>query len=91
MNTRQMLMFCAGSLALSLGTAAAIFPFATVSEERLQAARSAQPMEALEDVDLGPDFGTVPVTELMGYYIENPPAPPQSGAAAPKRQQFGGC
>lgn len=92
MNTRQMLMFCAGSLALSLGAAAVLFPFASVSRETLQASRSAQPVETLGEVDLGPDFGTVPVTELVGYYIENPPAAPEPGvAAAPKRQQFGGC
>jgi len=92
MNTRQTLLFCSGSLALTLGLAAALYPFASVSEDALLRSRTAQAPEDMADVNLGPDFGTLPVIELMGYYMENPPAPPEPGTDhAPRRQQFGGC
>lgn len=91
MNTQQTLLFCSGSLALTLGLAAVLYPFASVSEDTLARSRAAQPAEAMSDVDLGSDFGTLPVIELMGYYLENPPAPPPQGGHAVQRQQFGGC
>ncbi len=91
MTKPQMLLFCTGSLAVSLGLAAVIYPFAVVDRETLEMARTPQPMETLPDVDVGPDFGQLPVTELMGYYIENPPEAPKDTPAAPERQHFGGC
>ena len=95
MNTSQIWLFCSGSLAVSLGLAAVIYPYAVVDGETLEMAQTPQPMEALPDVDVGPDFGLLPVTELMGYFIENPPQvlnkPPKDGASAPERQHFGGC
>lgn len=92
MDTRQTFLFCSGSLALTLGLAAVLFPLASISEETLALARAPQAAEDMSDVDVGAGFGTVPVIELMGYYLENPPAPPASGAQqAPARRQFGGC
>lgn len=92
MDTRQIFLFCCVSLALTLGLAAALFPLASVSEETLTQSRTPQAAEDLPDIDLGGDFGSVPVIELMGYYMDNPPAEPEPGAApAPRRQQFGGC
>jgi hypothetical protein len=95
MSTPQIWLFCTGSLAVSLGLAAVIYPYAALDDATLEMARTPQPMEALPDVDLGPDFGLLPVTELMGYYIENPPPEPNAalkdGASAPQRQHFGGC
>ena len=92
MTRPQILLFSTGSLAVSLGLAAVLYPFAVVDRETLAMTRTPQPMETLPDVDVGPDFGVLPVTELMGYYIENPPEAPKAGApAAPERQHFGGC
>jgi hypothetical protein len=95
MNTPQIWLFCTGSLAVSLGLAAVIYPYAVVDRETLEMARTPQPMETLPDVDVGPDFGLLPVTELMGYYIENPPPAPnktsKDGASAPRQRHFGGC
>jgi hypothetical protein len=91
MNTPQILLFCTGSLAATLGLSAALYPFAVVDRETVEMARTPQAMEVLPDVDLGPDFGRLPVVELMGYYMENPPQPQDQAAARPEREHFGGC
>jgi hypothetical protein len=50
-------------------------------------------LETLPDVDLGGGFGRVSVIDLIGYYIENPPATANAagGDAAPAARRFGGC
>lgn len=90
MSKMQILLFCTISLVLSLGAAVMLFPYAAMSHDRMQLVATPQPMENLPDIDLGPNFGHVPVTELVGYYIENPPVP-QSGGSVARQQQFGGC
>ena len=90
MSKLQMLLFCATCLVLSAGTALLLYPHATMSQQELKYAKTAQPMQNLPDVNLGPEFGVLPVTVLVGYYIENPPQ--ASGTAtAQHEQQFGGC
>lgn len=91
MKPLRIVLFCAASLLVSLGVAVWVFPHAALSESSLKHAQTPQAMEALPDVDLGPDFGTVPVTDLMGYYIEHPPQPSGANAAAAVGQHFGGC
>jgi hypothetical protein len=91
MKTHQIALFCTGTLAASLGLAAVLYPFAVVDQDTLARSRAPQPMETLPDVDLGPDFGQLPVVELMGYYIENPPQQSDVGSPKPERQHFGGC
>ena len=92
MDTRQIFLFCGISLALALGLAAALFPLAAVSEETLSQSRVPQAAEDMPDIDVGEGFGTLPGIELLGYYVDNPPAKAEAGAApAPRRQQFGGC
>ncbi|ESQ16172.1 MAG: hypothetical protein N838_06540 [Thiohalocapsa sp. PB-PSB1] len=86
-----MLLFCTGSLAASLGLAAVLYPYAIVDRDIVDRARKAQPMETLPDVDLGEDFGQLPVVELMGYYIDNPPQDSGTHAAKPEQTHFGGC
>jgi len=90
MTKAQMLLFCAACLLLSLGAALLLYPYATVTSQALAAARTPQPMENIPDIDLGPDYGVVPVTELVGYYIDHPPAPRAAGAPR-QEEQFGGC
>lgn len=93
MIDRLSLTFCIGALLASAALAAILYPFAALPPDKLALARSVQPAEKLGEVDLG-DFGRVPVLDLVGYYIENPPAqvgvgPAAGGAARPIR--FGGC
>lgn len=88
---RESIIFCIGSLAVCLGIAWVAFPYAALDAETVAAARVAQPAEMLDTVDVGQGFGELPVIELMGYYVENPPAPAASGAAAAPEIKFGGC
>ena len=89
MSKAQMMLYCSVCLLVSLGAAALLFPYAAMPKEKLAFAHSPQPMEALPDIDLGDGFGQVSVTELVGYYIENPPQP--TGGTAKHVDQFGGC
>jgi hypothetical protein len=89
-------IFCVGALATSLALAALGFRLAALPRDALDRAAAPVRAEALPDVDLGGGFGKVPVVELVGHYLENPPAAtaqgataPAPGARAPKR--FGGC
>jgi hypothetical protein len=91
MKTPQILLFCSGSLAATLALAAALYPFAVVDPETFERSRAPQAMEVLPDIDLGPDFGRLPVVELMGYYMENPPQPARREDTRPTQQHFGGC
>lgn len=91
MKTPQIILFCTASLAVSLGLAAVLYPYAVVDENTIEMTRTPQAMELLPDVDVGPDFGRLPVVELMGYYIENPPQATSAQAPTPERQHFGGC
>lgn len=91
MSRAQILLFCAASLLLTLGVAALLYPYAARSEADWEYAHTPQPMEALPDVDLGPDYGPVPVIELVGFYLENPPQPAAGGESPRREQHFGGC
>lgn len=86
---RASLIFCVLSLLVCLGLAAVGFPLAAMSPEAMAEYRTPAEAEMLPDLDLG-DFGTVPVIDLMTYYIENPPAPPEGGAAT-REIRFQGC
>jgi len=89
MRTVQIVLFCAAALVGSAGLSALLFPYAALSEEAASAAVTPQPMESFGVVDLGPEYGLVPVIELMGYFLENPP---EAGALPERpRTQFGGC
>ena len=89
MLSRKIVIFNTLSLVVTLGLSAVLFPYAVIPDETRAAAKQPLPVEEFADVNLGPDYGVVSVAELMGYYIENPPV--SAGAAAPKRQHFGGC
>lgn len=90
MKKGQILLFCAGSLLLSAGAAMLLYPYATIPQKTLEYARTPQPMEKLPDINLGANFGELPVTVLVGYYLENPPHA-SGGDTAKHEQQFGGC
>lgn len=90
MNKLQILLFCGSCLLLSFGAALLLYPHATIPQKTLQFAKTPQPMENLPDINLGPNFGSLPVTELVGYYIDHPPKP-AAGGTPKHEQQFGGC
>lgn len=88
---KEILVFWAVSLGMALGLCAVLFPYATVPAATLSTARTPQPMETMADLNLGEAYGTVSVTDLVGYYITTPPA---SGTAAARDEAphgFGGC
>lgn len=87
---RASLAFCVLSLVAAVGVAVLAYPHAALSDEEMAAYVNPAQAENLPDVDLG-EFGTVPVSELMTYYLENPPAP-ATGAVGPVREvRFQGC
>ena len=86
---RDSLIFCVGSLAVSLIVAMLAFPFAAMDAETVAAAAKPKPAYEMGDVNVGSGFGELPVEELMSYYVENPPAAEAVGAAPEIR--FGGC
>lgn len=88
---KEILMFWAAALGTTLGLCAILFPYAAVPATTLSRAQSPQPMEAMADLDLGKDYGTVSVTDLVDYYIANPPAPKSAVLQNEAPHGFGGC
>lgn len=88
---RASLIFCAAALALSFAVSAAGFSLAALPPEVVRAARTPTPAEKLPPVDLGGGFGQVSVIDLVGYYIDNPPAPAATSAGPAAVRHFGGC
>jgi hypothetical protein len=87
---RSSIIFCAGCIVATVAISWIAFPYAALDPGVVARAQTAQPAELMDDVDVGQGFGKLPVIELMGYYVENPPAVSTGGPAAPELQ-FGGC
>lgn len=87
---RSSLVFCASAVVLTLLVSALAFPFAARSREDAVASRTPVAAETLGSIDLGP-FGTVSVSDLVHYYIDNPPAPAAAAGGAAPKQRFQGC
>lgn len=91
MLNRTGLIFCSVSLMLAGVVCAAGFTLAALPRETIAAAKKPAPPETLPDLEL-PGFGKVTVIDLMGYYIDNPPAAVGTGVGAPEAtKRFGGC
>jgi hypothetical protein len=90
MLDRTGVIFCSAGVVLATLACAAGFSLAALPPEKLQAAQIPAGPEALPDIDI-PGFGKVSVLDLMGYYIDNPPAPASATTATPATQRFGGC
>ena len=88
---RSSFIFCTASVIGCLGVAWIAFPLAALDQETIARANTPQPAEVMPLIDVGGGFGKLPATELIDYYIENPPAPPVAGAAAAPEIRFGGC
>ncbi|WP_126444935.1 hypothetical protein [Sulfuricystis multivorans] len=91
MLNRTGVIFCSVSLVTAAVVCIGGFRLAALPKATIEAAQVPVPPESLPELDL-PGFGKVSALDLIGYYIDNPPAPVNAGggaAAAPKR--FGGC
>ena len=88
---RASLIFCVGAILVSLAVAWVAYPYAALDADVIARADTPQPAETLPPIDVGQGFGELPALELMGYYVENPPAKPEGGAAAAPEIRFGGC
>lgn len=89
---KESLIFCSVALAVTLAVSAVGFSLAARPRAAVEAAQQPAAAENLPDVDIGGGFGKVSVIELVGFYIENPPA--QKGGsddASPSVKRFGGC
>lgn len=92
MMNKESLIFLAASLAVTVAVSAVGFSLAARPRPAVEAAKLPAPAETLPDIDIGGGFGKVSVIELVGFYIENPPAPKGGGGdAAPAVKRFGGC
>jgi hypothetical protein len=90
MLNRTGVIFCTVSLVLAGVVCAAGFSLAALPRETIAASKKPAPPETLPELDL-PGFGKVTVIDLMGYYIDNPPAPAGAAGAPPATKRFGGC
>ena len=90
MLNRTGMIFCSVSLVLAGVVCAAGFSLAALPRETIVASKKPAPPETLPELDL-PGFGKVTVIDLMGYYIDNPPAPVGAGGAPAATKRFGGC
>lgn len=91
MLNRTSVIFCSVSLALTGVVCAAGFSLAALPRAAVEAAKQPTTPESLPEFTI-PGFGKVSVSDLMGYYIDNPPAPASSSGGAPvAAKRFGGC
>lgn len=88
---RSSLIFCVAAIVVTVAVSAAGFSLAALPREVIAAARVPTPAERMGVIDLGPGFGAVPVLDLVGYYLENPPADSAPGGAPAKARRFSGC
>ncbi len=90
MMNRTGMIFCTLSLVLVVFIFWALYPLAAMAPGKLAGWTVPVEPEAVPDVNLG-EFGKVSVSELVSYYIENPPVAASKGAAPVRRVRFQGC
>lgn len=89
--SRISIIFCASVLVASLALCAFGFWLAAMPKEAIEASQRPAPPQSLPDVEIGGGFGKVSVLELVGYYLENPPARPSADGTVPSVKRFRGC
>lgn len=87
---REIVLFWVGAIGIALAASTVLYRYAAVPVSTLTASHSAQPMEQIPDLNLGA-YGKVAVTDLVGYYIDHPPAPKGASPDASAEHHFGGC
>jgi hypothetical protein len=82
MRGKQIAIYCSLCLGTTLGLVALLFEHATLTLGALTQAQTPQPMTSFEPVDLGMPYGKVSMIDLVGDYLEHPPAATAAGGAA---------
>jgi hypothetical protein len=82
-------LFCIAALAGSVMLAMVAYPLAALTIEKASAADSVVSAEELGFLDLG-DFGEIAVTDMLTYYMDNPPEP-EVVEAGVREIRFDGC
>jgi hypothetical protein len=91
MLNRTGVIFCSVGIVAAAVACSVGFALAAMPSDVLQVSKTPAPAESFPDVDI-PGFGKVSVLDMMGYFIDNPPAPVGSeNSSAPAVQRFGGC
>jgi hypothetical protein len=83
------MIFCIGSLAVSLLVAAIGFSFAALPSDVLSRYRTPVSPEVLPAIAIK-GYGRVAVSDLVDFYIENPPETGPAGGSG-REVQFQGC
>ena len=92
MKNISIILFLILSVVGTFGLAYGLYPHAKLSDAQLMKSSQPQAMETFEEViNLGDDFGEMSVIDLMGYYLDNPPAPAGNTQISKPKRQFGGC
>ncbi len=87
---RQSLIFCVVTLGAALAVSAVGFRYAALPPDVMVKASTPVTPDKLPDFDLGP-YGRVSGIDLMGYWMDHPPAPAGGAAPADAVKRFGGC
>jgi len=89
---KELVIFWLATLGVVAGVVWMLFPYSAVPAETIARSHVPQPMASMPDVNLPKPYGTVSVSDLVGYYIEHPPV--AAGATAGGDgggHHFGGC
>ncbi len=84
------ILFCMCALVGSLALAKVAYPLAAISTEQSTTSKSVVSAEELGFIDLG-EFGEISVSDMVSYYIDNPPPEPIAGAPETGKIRFNGC
>jgi hypothetical protein len=91
-QTKLGLIFCSSALTISLIILLLIFPFAKLSPEAMKQMNTPKNIEEFDlSINMGADYGELPIIDLMGYYMENPPVINDNTSSKIPERQFGGC
>lgn len=88
---RPSLIFCALSVIAAIVLSVIGYGFAALPDDVVAATRTPQPAAEMGMVDIGDGFGEVAVSDLLDFYIENPPVKSETASAEPPERRFGGC
>ncbi|MBB4302759.1 hypothetical protein GGD81_001795 [Rhodobium orientis] len=88
---RASLIFCIGAVFAALVLSVVGFQFAAMPKDAVAAANTPVLAEEMGVVELGDGFGELPASDLMDYYLENPPVSDAGTSDAAPERRFGGC
>ncbi|MDA8384264.1 MAG: hypothetical protein M0037_14640 [Betaproteobacteria bacterium] len=91
MSSKQIILYCVVCLGVTLAALTVMFRYAAVSPRAMARAHIPQPMESFPPLTLGGAYGTVSMVDLVGYYLQHPPAAAASGVPAAAPVRIGGC